>query len=483
MHDGHRNRSQNLKAATMEGTMGVSDGADDARGKELHIAPMLDVSYQEFRYFMRLLTKRTVLWTEMVVDETLIYSKISEHYLYFDKTCEHPIICQMGGNQPNLASMAVRIVEDHGYDELNLNMGCPSDRVAAKGGFGAALMVDADRAVEMLDAMNKSARNLPISVKIRIGVDNQDDWDFLEEFVGRLSNVCRRFYVHARKVLTKGLKNTAQNRRIPPLNYPRVYRLCGRFPDCEFYINGGILSLDAAKTLCYGTRTSQDDDRAVAPPGHEVPCDLCRAPFGSCIVPPICAPPNLRGCMLGRAAISNPAIFGDADRFFYGEESNPCKSRRDVLLKYCAYLEELYPRRCCDDDERITSKLPSPTINAYDRKACPMCCPVCSKDGTTKPEDVCLVCGSTDGDDDDTSRHVNTKKNVKVTTRVVNRCTKPILSLFLGMAGGAMKWKRTINKLSQDLQIRNCGPAHILRVAVDTVLDELLDQPFVPEQV
>jgi hypothetical protein len=187
--------------------------------------------------------------------------------------------------------------------------------------------------------------------------------------------------------------------------------------------------------------------------------------------------------MLGRAAINNPAIFGDADRFFYGEKSNPCKSRRDVLLKYCAYLEELYPRRCCDNDDRITSKLPCPTINTYNRKACSICCPVCSKsDDATKPEGGRVACCSTD-DDDDTIRHViATKKNVKVTTRVVNRCTKPVLSLFLGMEGGAMKWKRTINQLSQDLQIRNCGPAYLLRVAMDTVLDELSDQPFVPQQ-
>lgn len=448
----------------------------EGSAKQLHIAPMLDVSYREFRYFMRLLTKRAVLWTEMVVDETLIFADDHADHLYFDKTCEHPIICQLGGNQPAWAAQAVRAMEDYGYDEINLNMECPSNRVAGKRGFGAALMKDSDLAVEMVESMRKSVRKVPVSVKIRIGVDDQESWEYLEALIGRLYREasCRRFYMHARKVYTTGLKNAAQNRRIPPLNYPRVYRLCESFPDCEFYVNGGIHSLAAAKALCYGTTDVQEECDAsycYVPPveGHEVPCALCQAPFGSCTAPPQRAPINLRGCMLGRAAMDDPALFGDVDRYFYDAPTNPCESRRHVLSKYCVYLEQLYPRRCCDTDPRVTSKLPAPTI-CHEREACQMCCTVCH----VQVEKIsgCNTCAPTLG----TLGEKNPSLS-RISSRVVDRSLKPVLGLFSGL-GGAKKWRRTLDRLSRDLTIRNCGPAHILRRAITTMPDLLLDQEF-----
>jgi tRNA-dihydrouridine synthase A len=464
-------------------TMAVDDG--DKANKELHIAPMMDVSYREFRYFMRLLTKRAVLWTEMVVDETLIFSDSHDDHLYFDKTCEHPIVCQLGGNHPDWAVKAVQVMEDYGYDEINLNMGCPSNRVAGKRGFGAALMKDVDLAVDMVKSMKSSVRSTPVSVKIRIGVDEEDSWEFLEDFVGRLTEEasCRQFYVHARKVHTAGL-NAAQNRRIPPLNYPRVYRLCERFPDCDFYVNGGIHSLEAARELCHGT--SNDDggkedeggtsDHSYCSPGHAVPCALCQAPFGSCTAPPHQrAPPNLRGCMLGRAAMDDPALFGDVDRYFYGATANPCDSRRHVLLKYCTYLEEMYPRRCCDSDARVTTRLPAPTVE-YKRQACRICCPVCHGSDARSDDPTagaCEMCASSEGDAIDS----NVKPTPKISSRVVDRSLRPVLGLFSGL-GGAKKWRRTLDQVSRDLTIRNCGPGHILRQAMATMPDALLDQEF-----
>jgi tRNA-dihydrouridine synthase A len=458
----------------------------DKHVKELHIAPMMDVSYREFRHFMRLLTKRAVLWTEMVVDETLIFSDNHDDHLYFDKTCEHPIICQLGGNHPEWAANAVQAMEHYEYDEINLNMGCPSNRVAGKRGFGAALMKDVDLAVDMVKSMKSSVRSTAVSVKIRTGVDEDDSWEFLEDFVGRLAEEasCVVFYVHARKVHTAGL-NAAQNRRIPPLNYPRVYRLCERFPDCEFYVNGGIHSLVAARELCYGTSINeggQEDEDATTddyycPPGHAVPCALCQAPFGSCTAPPRRrAPHNLRGCMLGRAAMDDPALFGDVDRYFYGDITNPCDSRRQALLKYCTYLEELYPRRCCDSDARVTTKLPAPTVE-YKRQACHICRFVCHQP-TAQSDDptsciTCKICASSEGDHGD----LNVKQAPKISSHVVDRSLRPVLGLFSGLSG-AKKWRRTLDQVSRDLTIRNCGPGYILRQAVTTMPDALLDQEF-----
>lgn len=439
--------------------------------KELHIAPMLDVSYREFRYFMRLLTKRAVLWTEMVVDETLFFSDNHADHLWYDVACEHPIVCQVGGNQPMWASEAVKAVEGYDYDEINLNMECPSNRVADKRGFGAALMKDVDLAIDMLERMNESVITIPISVKTRVGVDDQDDWEYLEALISRLSRVCTRFFIHARKVYTTGLKNAAQNRRIPPLNYPRVYRLCERFPGCEFYINGGIHSLAAAKDICYGTNSA--NGYHLVAEGHYIPCEVCRAPFGSCIAPPICAPSNLRGCMLGRAAMDNPALFGDVDRFFYGEGSNPCRSRRHVLSKYCSYLNTIYPRRCCDNDPRVTSKLPAPAVN-HTRDACSICCQICSRDPRMDPKPNCCICSCSLDDN---------PNSIKMSSRVVDRSLKPVLGIFFGLAG-AKNWRRHLDILSRDLRIRNCGPAHLLRVAISRMSDVVLDQDFsaLPQQ-
>ena len=273
--------------------------------KEFHVAPMMNVTFREFRYFMRLLSKHATLWTEMVVDDTIVHTDSLDYHLGFDRAVESPIICQIGGNHDEYAAAITRtVIHEYGYDEINLNAGCPSHRVSSERAFGAALMNDIDKAVAMLQAMQEG---LPeesagkVSIKLRIGVDDCDDLEWTTQLIARLSTVCRRFYVHARKVHTEGL-DPAQNRRIPPLHYPRVYALCRRFPDCEFWINGGIMTVEQAIDVCYGvsspreelslpsssSTTNNESYQGLVPLGHgPIPCATCQQPNGSCVTPPL----------------------------------------------------------------------------------------------------------------------------------------------------------------------------------------------------
>ncbi|EEC42922.1 predicted protein, partial [Phaeodactylum tricornutum CCAP 1055/1] len=222
--------------------------------KTLHVAPMIRVSTPEFRAFVRILTKKATLWTEMVVDETLWYHRNDpgalQTYLGSLKRTDsndheisaqqrNPIVCQLGGITPKHTAKATQIITAFGYDEINLNMDCPSARVSPqprrRRQFGAILMKETDRAVELVKTIWENT-HLPVSVKCRVGVDNEDSWEFLEAIVRSLRPYCQRFYIHARKCLLQGL-SPAQNRIVPPLNYPCVYRLCESFPDCEFYLN------------------------------------------------------------------------------------------------------------------------------------------------------------------------------------------------------------------------------------------------------
>lgn len=260
---------------------------------------------------------------------------------------------------PEYAGKATKIIEKYGYDQINLNV---DDRVSGKREFGAILMKKG--ASTIVRAMKEHSTTTPISVKCRIGVDEHDSMEFIVDFVTSLKPYYKKFVIHARTCLLGGL-NPAQNQIVPPLNYPRVYALCNMFPDCEFWLNGGIPGLKAAKLICYGS------DEVVSG-SHQVPCSLCNASNGSCVAPPKYVPPNLKGCMLGRAAIENPAQFWDVDRYFYGS-TNPCQNRRQVLEQYCQYLEQTYPRRCCDDDERITTKIPAPTPVVRYHEYCNVC--------------------------------------------------------------------------------------------------------------
>ncbi len=476
------------------------------RQKSLHIAPMIRVSNREFRQLMRILSKRCVLWTEMVVDETIYYcsrskssasgtinrEKVNVH-LDYDQSVEHPIVCQIGGiNTVHTAFTSKVMVEDYGYDEVNLNMGCPSDRVSGKE-FGAVLMKQADRACELVKTLKENCENTPISVKLRIGVDDDEDFEFIRILIQRLQDAgCQRFYMHARKVHLKGL-NPAQNRIVPPLNYPIVYRLCEEFPECDFWINGGISGLEAAKAIVFGREAKTIVGNDVADQ-HSVPCKLCNYSNGSCIAPPSRGnvPSNLCGCMLGRAAMDNPAVFWDCDRYFYGEKENPCKTRREVLDLYIDYLEKVYPRRCCDDHNDIqTNRIPAPSvIHAKE------CCEICSdwrkskqsNSPTYKYYAITLnsssldSAGSNANEDakilDSQATKKKEKAKPKITTHVVRRSFRPILGLFFGLST-SRSFRRKCEEMMQDARIRNCGPAFVLVSALRVVPDRFLDAEFV----
>lgn len=248
-----------------------------AAGKKIFsVAPMLDWTDAACRYFHRQLTRRALLYTEMVVADAVIHGN-RERLLGFDPA-EHPVALQLGGSDPAKLAEAARIGADFGYDEINLNVGCPSDRVQF-GTFGACLMKTPEVVADCVAAM-KSVVSIPVTVKCRIGVDDQDPEEALDRIAdGVFSAGADALWVHARKAWLQGL-SPRENRDIPPLVYDRVYRLKARLPNRFIGINGGIQTLDEALQ-------------------HLIQVD---------------------GVMLGRAAYQNPAILAEVDRRVYGEE-------------------------------------------------------------------------------------------------------------------------------------------------------------------
>lgn len=204
---------------------------------------MMACTDRHYRYFARLLTRNALLYTEMVVADTIIYGD-RERYLGFDPV-EHPVALQLGGSDPEKLAICTKIADEYGYDEINLNVGCPSERVQS-GSFGACLMKEPTLVAECIDAM-KSVTKRPVTVKTRIGVDDQDSYEFLHVFISQLvQEKVDGVIVHARKAWLKGL-SPRQNRTVPPLNYDCVYQLKHDFPDLPISINGGIGDLEQAK--------------------------------------------------------------------------------------------------------------------------------------------------------------------------------------------------------------------------------------------
>lgn len=258
------------------------------------VAPMLDWSDRHCRYFHRLFSKRALLYTEMVVADAAIHGP-RERLLGFD-AMEHPIALQLGGSDPVKLQEAARIGESYGYDEVNLNVGCPSDRVQS-GTFGACLMLTPDVVARCVAAM-KEVVSVPVTVKCRIGVDDQDSETALDAVVDQaLEAGADAVWVHARKAWLKGL-SPKENRDIPPLDYDRVYRLKQRVDNSFVGINGGIVTLDEAVSHLR----------------------------------------NVDGVMLGRAAYHNPALLADVDRLIYGSEEKSIDIA-DVLDAMCEYVD------------------------------------------------------------------------------------------------------------------------------------------------
>ncbi len=207
------------------------------------IAPMLDWTDRHCRYFLRKLTAQSLLYTEMVTTGAIIHGK--GDYLAFSPE-EQPVALQLGGSDPQALAHCARLAGQRGYNEINLNVGCPSDRVQ-NGRFGACLMAEAELVASCIKAM-RDVVSIPVTVKTRIGIDDQDSYQFLCDFIGTVAEKggCDSFTLHARKAWLSGL-SPKQNREIPPLDYPRVYQLKRDFPQLRMGINGGVKTLEEAK--------------------------------------------------------------------------------------------------------------------------------------------------------------------------------------------------------------------------------------------
>ncbi|SPJ10258.1 dihydrouridine synthase, putative [Plasmodium sp. DRC-Itaito] len=291
----------------------------------IQVAPMINVTNRHFRAMVRIITKRAQLWTEMIVDNTLLYNLNNlEEHLGFDNN-EHPIVCQLGGCDVNSMSEAAILVEQAGYDEININVGCPSTKVANKGAFGASLMKNPEQVRNIVYEVKKKVQ-IPVTVKIRTGVDNYDSFDFLKTFIETVSSVgCNHFIVHARKAWLKGL-DPKQNRKIPPLEYYKVYDLCKLYPHLKFTLNGGIQTIQEAIALLNGYMRKNHNDYNDT--SNFIQIDNYN------INP-------LNGVMIGRACMENITVLSQTDKLVYNQDSPPTAySRRTILETYKKYLEK-----------------------------------------------------------------------------------------------------------------------------------------------
>ena len=249
------------------------------------VAPMMDWSDRHYRFFMRQINAEALVYTEMITTGALIHGDVPRH-LDFSKE-EHPVGLQLGGSEPDELAHCARLGEQYGYDEINLNIGCPSERVQ-KGAFGACLMAEPKLVAECVQAI-REAVSLPVTVKHRTGINDVESYDFLNDFVSVVSKAgCNTFIVHARNAILKGL-SPKENREIPRLKHGYVYQLKADFPALEFIINGGIVSHEQMEAHLQ----------------------------------------HVDGVMLGRAAYHNPWVLAD-----------PGTRRAEVVLKMKNYLEK-----------------------------------------------------------------------------------------------------------------------------------------------
>lgn len=210
----------------------------------LSIAPMLEWTNRDFRYLVRLISRQCLLYTEMVTTGALIHGDRARFLAHDD--VEGPLSLQLGGSNPVEMAECAEMAQDWGYDEVNINVGCPSDRVQS-GMFGACLMSEPQLVAECVAAMQEKV-NIPVTVKTRLGIDEQDSYEFLTQFIETVSAAgCKTFILHARKAWLSGL-SPKENRDVPPLNYQRVYDIKKDYPDLHISVNGGIQSLDEVQT-------------------------------------------------------------------------------------------------------------------------------------------------------------------------------------------------------------------------------------------
>ena len=259
----------------------------------LSVAPMLDWTDKHCRYFYRLMSKNTVLYTEMVTTGAILFGK--GDYLSFDDE-EHPVVLQLGGSDVKAMTECAKIAEQQGYDEININVGCPSDRVQ-NGRFGACLMAEPELVAECVSSMQAQV-NIPITVKSRIGIDDLDSYEFLHRFIDVVSDAgCQHFIVHARKAWLSGL-SPKQNREVPPLDYHRVYQIKADFNQLEISINGGIKSLEETQEHLK----------------------------------------HIDGVMIGREIYQNPYLLTQADSLIWNEDVTPL-TRTEIVEAMAVYID------------------------------------------------------------------------------------------------------------------------------------------------
>ncbi|OBU15582.1 tRNA dihydrouridine synthase DusA [Photobacterium aquimaris] len=258
------------------------------------VAPMLDWTDRHCRYFHRLMSKEALLYTEMVTTGAIIHGK--GDFLAYNEE-EHPLALQLGGSNPVDLAQCAKLAAERGYDEINLNVGCPSDRVQ-NGMFGACLMGEADLVAQCVAAMREVV-DIPVTVKTRIGIDDQDSYEFLTHFIQTVSEKggCDNFTIHARKAWLKGL-SPKENREIPELDYPRVYQLKQDFPQLTMAINGGI-------------KTFEEMEQHLQ---------------------------HLDGVMVGREAYQSPYLMAEVDQRLFGSD-RPVMKRREVVEAMYPYIE------------------------------------------------------------------------------------------------------------------------------------------------
>ncbi|PMH73582.1 tRNA dihydrouridine(20/20a) synthase DusA [Vibrio cyclitrophicus] len=260
----------------------------------LSVAPMLDWTDRHCRYFHRLLSQQTLLYTEMVTTGAILHGK--GDFLEYNEQ-EHPLALQLGGSNPVDLAACAKLAGERGYDEVNLNVGCPSDRVQ-NGRFGACLMAEPELVADCVSAM-KEVTDIPITVKTRIGIDDQDSYEFLTKFVSTVSEKggCEQFTIHARKAWLSGL-SPKENREIPPLDYDRAYQIKKDFSDLVIAVNGGITTLEQTKEHLQ----------------------------------------HLDGVMIGREAYHSPFILAEVDQQIFGLDA-PIKKRSQVVEEMYPYIE------------------------------------------------------------------------------------------------------------------------------------------------
>lgn len=264
--------------------------------RKISLAPMLDWTDKHFRYLLRLVSKNIWLYSEMVTTGAILHGNNLARFLSYNEV-EHPITLQLGGSVPDELARCCQLAQDYAYDEVNLNVGCPSDRVQS-GRFGACLMATPELVAECIAAMIDSV-DIPISIKTRIGIDREDHYEQLQSLVEKVSSTgCQYFTIHARKAWLEGL-SPKENRDIPPLRYDFVYQLKRDFPDLHITINGGI------KTVLDMQQHLQQVD----------------------------------GVMIGREAYHNTYIMAEIDQLFFNPSIKP-RSRKQIINAYAEYIEQ-----------------------------------------------------------------------------------------------------------------------------------------------